>query len=78
MRVLKWVVDRVRGRAASDESPIGWTPRYQDIDWDGLAVNEERFAELVRVDRSAWKAEVMGHEELFLALHDRLPARDGL
>jgi phosphoenolpyruvate carboxykinase (GTP) len=73
MRVLKWVVDRVRGRAQGKETPIGWTPHYDDMNWDGLAMSREQFDELQRVDRSAWRQEVMGHEELFLALHDHLP-----
>ena len=73
MRVLKWVVDRVRGRVRGTETPIGWTPRYGDIQWEGLHFSAEQFEELQTVDRAAWKREVMGHEELFLALHDHLP-----
>jgi phosphoenolpyruvate carboxykinase (GTP) len=73
MRVLKWVVDRVHGRAQGKETPIGWTPHYEDINWTGMAMSRQRFAELQQVDRAAWRQEVMGHEELFLALHDHLP-----
>jgi phosphoenolpyruvate carboxykinase (GTP) len=74
MRVLKWIVERVRGRAQAKETPIGWTPHYEDMDWNGLAMSREEFDRLLLVDRAAWRKEVMGHEELFLLLHDHLPA----
>jgi phosphoenolpyruvate carboxykinase (GTP) len=74
MRVLKWVVDRVRGRAQGRETPIGWTPYYEDINWKGLTFPRETFDTLQRVDPAQWKREVIDHEELFIALHDHLPA----
>jgi phosphoenolpyruvate carboxykinase (GTP) len=74
MRVLKWIVDRARGRAVGRETPIGWVPHYEDIEWKGLDFPKSKFEELQAFDRAAWKAEVMGHEELFIELHDRLPA----
>jgi phosphoenolpyruvate carboxykinase (GTP) len=73
MRVLKWVVDRARGRGTGSETPLGWQPRYEELDWTGLDFSKERFDELQRFDRAAWRAEVIGHEELFLDLHDHLP-----
>jgi phosphoenolpyruvate carboxykinase (GTP) len=73
MRVLKWVVDRARGRALATETRIGWMPRYEDIEWAGLDFPREKFEELQAFDREAWRAEVIGHEELFIGLHDRLP-----
>jgi phosphoenolpyruvate carboxykinase (GTP) len=77
MRVLKWIVDRVRGRALGKETPIGWTPYFDDINWAGLKIPRENlrmiFDQLQTVDRAAWRREVMDHEELFLALHDHLP-----
>lgn len=73
MRVLKWIVDRARGRALAKETPIGWMPHYEDIEWKGLEFPKEKFEQLQAFDRLAWREEVLGHEELFLDLHDRLP-----
>lgn len=74
MRVLKWVVDRVRGRAYSIESPLGWMPRYDDLMWDGLdTMTPEIFDKIMSIDREAWKTEILSHEELFSKLYDKLP-----
>ena len=73
MRVLKWIVDRVHGRALAKETPIGWVPHYEDIEWQGLNFTKEKFDKLQAFDAAAWRDEVLGHEELFLDLHDRLP-----
>ena len=73
MRVLKWIVDRVHGRVPTKETPIGWMPRYEDIDWRGLPLPREQFDELQRVDPALWRREVIQHEELFIELHDHLP-----
>ncbi len=74
MRVLKWVVDRVRGRTQAKETAIGWTPYYESIEWKGLDFPKEQFDALQSVDRDAWRAEVIGHEELFINVHDHLPS----
>jgi phosphoenolpyruvate carboxykinase (GTP) len=73
MRVLEWIVNRVHGRAASIESPVGWMPRYEDLCWTGLDFPRETFRQLQTVDREQWKAELLSHRELFEKLYDRLP-----
>ena len=73
LRILKWIVDRVHGRTQAKETPIGWVPYYDDIEWKGLTFSEEEFDQLQSVDRAAWRAEVLRHEELFIALHNHLP-----
>ncbi|HEY0947286.1 MAG TPA: phosphoenolpyruvate carboxykinase (GTP) [Opitutaceae bacterium] len=73
MRVLKWIVDRARGRALGKETPIGWQPRHEDIDWTDLEFPRETFEALQRVDRAAWRREVIEHDELFFDLHAHLP-----
>ncbi|HUO57235.1 MAG TPA: phosphoenolpyruvate carboxykinase (GTP) [bacterium] len=73
-RVLKWVWERVHGKAFAIESPVGWTPRFEDLDWRGLeGMNPNLFLELTRVDREEWKSELLSQESLFEKLYDRLP-----
>jgi len=74
MRVLKWIVQRINGSASSVESPIGWMPRYEDIDWKGIKnFKRESFAKVMTVDRELWKQELLSHEELFERMYDKLP-----
>jgi len=73
MRVLKWIVDRTKGRALARETPIGWMPRHEDMEWKGMDLSKEKFDELQKFDREAWRKEVIEHEELFIGLHDHLP-----
>jgi phosphoenolpyruvate carboxykinase (GTP) len=73
MRVLKWIVDRTKGRALARETPVGWMPRYEDMEWSGMEFSKERFDELQKFNREDWRKEVIEHEELFIRLHDHLP-----
>ncbi len=74
MRVLKWIVERVKGRGYALESPLGWMPRYEDIDWTGLDFSRETFnQQLMAVNREDWKKEILLHEDLFAKLYNRLP-----
>ena len=74
MRVLEWMLGRVHGRSGAVESPLGWMPKYESIDWRGLdGFTKEQFSKLMSVDREAWKQELFSHEELLEKLFDRLP-----
>jgi phosphoenolpyruvate carboxykinase (GTP) len=73
MRILKWIVERVRHGAPAKETPIGWVPRYEDIDWKGLEFPRETWDELMKIDRSAWKVQTLQHQELFLQLAESMP-----
>ena len=74
MRILKWIIQRVHGGTSSVESPIGWMPRYEDIDWKGNdSFTKEDFAKITTIDREPWKQELLSHEELFSKLYDKLP-----
>ncbi len=68
MRVLRWIVDRVNGRAEGIESPFGYMPRHEDITWQGLDFDSETFYKLMEVDRAAGRAETeeqKGHFDKF-------------
>ncbi len=73
MRVLGWIVDRVHGRGFALESPLGWMPRHQDLNWKGLEFPEEKFYDLMAVTRESGTNEAHAHEELFDRFFDRLP-----
>jgi len=74
MRVLKWIVDKVKGKAYSIESPLGWVPRYEDLNWEGLEeFTPQMFNKIMSIDREAWKDEILSHQELFAKLYDKLP-----
>ena len=73
MRVLKWIVERARGTAQSIESPLGWVPRYEDLDWRGLDFSKRRFDEVMSIERDVWQEEISSHDRLFIRLYDKLP-----
>ncbi|MBX2916901.1 MAG: phosphoenolpyruvate carboxykinase (GTP) [Cyclobacteriaceae bacterium] len=73
MRILKWIVLKIRGEANAVESPIGWMPTYDDIDWSGIDFTNEQFDSIMDIDREEWKAELLQHVELFEKMYDKLP-----
>lgn len=74
MRVLKWIVERVRGKSLGVECPLGWVPRYEHIDWRGLEhFTRQDFDAIMSIDRDEWVKEIASHDDLFFKLYDRLP-----
>ncbi len=73
MRVLEWIINRCRGRAYAYEAPLGWMPKPDDIDLEGLDIDAGDFRALERIDPQAFKAEILGQEELLLRLAGDLP-----
>jgi phosphoenolpyruvate carboxykinase (GTP) len=73
MRVLKWIIDRSRGRAYARETLIGWMPRSKDIDLEGLNISVEQFEKLQSISPEDVKVELVSQEELFLKLAGDLP-----
>jgi phosphoenolpyruvate carboxykinase (GTP) len=73
MRVLEWIINRCRGRAYAAETILGWMPRPNDIDLEGLDITPEQFAAVQAIDVDSIKAEVLKHHELFIKLAGELP-----
>jgi len=74
MRVLKWVIERCRGDARADETPVGLAPAYGDLDWTGAEFGADRFARVMSVEREQWQRELAAHDQLFEKLGDKGPA----
>ena len=73
MRVLKWMIDRVEGRAAGQSTMFGIAPRYAEINWSGLNFSPAQFDTVTRIDRDVSMQEFALHDELFTQLAQGLP-----
>ena len=74
MRVLKWIVDRCRGRADANETPLGWVPGPNSFDLEELpASTAESVAIAQTIDYNEWRRELLSQDELFMKLYAHLP-----
>lgn len=74
MRVLQWVVNRIKGRVSADESPFGAVPKYEDINWNGLAYDKDTFNNLMAIDTDNSIREFEDQVNMFNEVGDSLPA----
>jgi len=74
LRVLLWMIERAKGKAAADETPIGLVPTESALNWDGLGLSAAERQLLLKVDRSEWASEVPEIRAFFDRFGDRLPA----
>jgi phosphoenolpyruvate carboxykinase (GTP) len=73
VRVLKWMLDRIEGRAAATETPIGDVPTPGSLDLEGLSISRDSLDELLRVDPNDWAAELDATAKFFEKFGARLP-----
>ena len=75
MRILEWIFDRVNGKKDAAESPFGYMPKYNDINWSGLEnFTPDTFEEIMDIDCNAGKKEVRELKDYFDTFEERLPA----
>jgi len=73
MRVLQWIVKRCKGSIEAVESPLGWVPPYEALDWAGLDFDKKSYFNIMNVDREVARKEANDQEELFTRFGDHLP-----
>ncbi|MBE6905485.1 MAG: phosphoenolpyruvate carboxykinase (GTP) [Ruminococcaceae bacterium] len=73
MRVLNWIVNRCEGKADAVETPIGYEPKPEEIDIEGLDIDLATLKGLLNVDKDLWKEEAKGIHEFYAKFGDRLP-----
>ena len=76
MRVLKWIIDRVHNRVGARETPVGWVPRYDDLNWShwqGSSMSAAEFEHLTGFDASEWQIELTSRQQWLDSLKPQLP-----
>ncbi len=73
IRVLKWAIERIEGKAAAHDTPIGRVPTAESLDISGLDLADDAVQAAVKVDAAEWRTEVPRIEEWFDKIGTQLP-----
>ncbi len=73
LRVLKWMLDRIDGKANALDTPVGRVPRPEDLDLTGLHVSPEHLREALAVNPKEWNAELHSAGEFFTQIGSTVP-----
>jgi phosphoenolpyruvate carboxykinase (GTP) len=73
VRVLKWILERVRGGGKAVETPIGYIPTADGLEREGLDLPASALEELLRIDRADWENEIASQRQFFEQFGARLP-----
>ena len=73
MRVLDWIIKRCEGAVDATETAIGYVPKAEDINLNGLDIDIDTLKGLLSVDNDMWKKDVEGIEEFYKKFGDKLP-----
>ena len=73
MRVLKWMIDRLEGKAEGEETLFGIAPKYAEITWSGISFSADQFKTVTSIDKAAWVEELKLHNTHFEQLAYHMP-----
>jgi phosphoenolpyruvate carboxykinase (GTP) len=74
MRVLKWIVERCKGQANANETPLGWVPGANSFDLDEMdGYTPLRLEEAQTINYEDWRRELLQQDELFIKLYSHIP-----
>lgn len=73
LRVLEWIIDRCEGKADAVETPIGFVPKAEEINIEGLDFSLDTLKSILEVKKDQWIKESEGIEEFYKKFGDRLP-----
>ncbi len=75
LRVLLWIIKRCEGKIDAELTPIGYVPKAEDIDVEGLdGISIDTIKELLSVDTESWLADVENIKEFYALVGDSVPA----
>ncbi|MDD6264969.1 MAG: phosphoenolpyruvate carboxykinase (GTP) [Clostridia bacterium] len=74
MRVLMWILARCEGKVDAVETPVGFVPKAEDIETEGLDVSLDTIKELLTIDRKSWSEDIENIKEFYKQVGDRVPA----
>ncbi len=74
LRVLEWIINRCEGKADGVETPIGFVPKAEDINLEGLDFSIETLKSILEIDKELWNAEAEGIAEFYKKFGDKVPA----
>ena len=72
-RVLEWIIDRCEGKKDAVETAIGYVPKPEDINIEGLDIDRKTLEEILSVDNTKWMQEAQGIEEFYKKFGNKLP-----
>ena len=73
LRILNWIIARCEGKVDAIKTPLGYVPKYEDIDMDGLDFSRQNWDQLFEINKKQWKQELKGQKEFLSKFGKRLP-----